>query len=54
MTENYDDIRDAVARLCERFPGEYWREHDRERTYPVEFVAALTEAGYLSVLIPER
>jgi alkylation response protein AidB-like acyl-CoA dehydrogenase len=54
MTENYDDIRDAVARLCDGFPGEYWREHDRERTYPVEFVAALTEAGYLAVLIPEE
>ncbi len=54
MAENFDDIRDAVARLCDRFPGEYWREHDRERTYPSEFVAALTEAGYLSVLIPEE
>ena len=54
MAENFDDIRDAVARLCEGFPGEYWREHDRERSYPSEFVAALTEAGYLSVLIPEE
>ena len=54
MAENFDDIRDAVARLCDRFPGEYWREHDRERSYPGEFVTALTEAGYLSVLIPEE
>ena len=54
MAGNFDDIRDAVARLCDRFPGEYWREHDRERSYPSEFVAALTEAGYLSVLIPEE
>ena len=48
------EIRDAVARLCAGFPGEYWREQDRERRYPTEFVRALTEAGYLSCLIPEE
>ncbi len=53
MAEAYEDIRDAVARLCTQFPGVYWRELDRERTYPEAFVKALTEGGYLSVLIPE-
>src|SRR3990170_8403264 len=48
------EIRDAVAKLCAGFPGEYWRELDRERRYPSEFVRALTEAGYLSCLIPEE
>ncbi|MDF3216244.1 acyl-CoA dehydrogenase [Mesorhizobium sp. M7A.F.Ca.CA.001.09.2.1] len=51
--EAYQDIRDAVARLCARFPGEYWRALDREMTYPGDFVAALTQAGWLSILIPE-
>jgi hypothetical protein len=51
---DYSDIREAVAKLCAGFPGEYWRALDRERTYPTEFVRALTEAGYLSVLIPEE
>ncbi|MER9164102.1 acyl-CoA dehydrogenase family protein [Mesorhizobium sp. M0715] len=51
--EHYQDIRDAVAKLCARFPGEYWRALDRDMTYPGEFVAALTEAGWLSILIPE-
>ena len=54
MSENYDDIRDGVARLCAEFPGEYWRKTDRERAYPTEFVKALTDNGYLSVLIPEK
>jgi alkylation response protein AidB-like acyl-CoA dehydrogenase len=49
----YPEIRDAVARLCANFPGAYWRELDREKAYPTEFVQALTEAGYLAVLIPE-
>lgn len=50
----YDDIRDAVARLCADFPGEYWRALDRERGYPTEFIQALTEAGWLAALIPEE
>ncbi|MFT5114085.1 MAG: acyl-CoA dehydrogenase [Parasphingorhabdus sp.] len=48
------DIRDGVRKLCEDFPGEYWRRCDREAEYPAEFVQALTEAGYLSALIPEE
>ncbi len=48
------EIRQAVAALCARFPGEYWRALDRERTYPTEFVRALTEAGFLACLIPEE
>ena len=51
--ESYSDIRRAVAALCAGFPGEYWRKLDRERGYPADFVAALTEAGYLAALIPE-
>jgi acyl-CoA dehydrogenase len=50
----YPEIREAVARLCERFPGEYWRGLDREGRYPSEFVDALTQSGFLSVLIPEE
>jgi acyl-CoA dehydrogenase len=48
------DIRDAVAKLCAQFPGEYWRKLDREMAYPSAFVDALTKSGYLSVLIPEE
>jgi len=48
------EIREQVRRLCADFPGEYWRRLDRERAYPGDFVRALTEAGYLAVLIPEE
>ncbi len=50
----YADIRESVRALCAKFPGEYWRELDRERAYPTVFVEALTEAGYLAALIPEE
>jgi len=48
------EIRDAVGRLCADYPGEYWRKLDAERAYPTDFVNALTQAGYLAVLIPEE
>jgi acyl-CoA dehydrogenase len=50
--ESHAELRAAVRRLCQRFPGSYWRQLDRERAYPEAFVAAMTEAGYLGALIP--
>lgn len=52
--EIYPEIRDAVEKLCARFPGDYWRKLDRGMEYPQAFVDALTEAGWLSILIPEE
>jgi alkylation response protein AidB-like acyl-CoA dehydrogenase len=53
-TQSHPEIRAEVAKLCARFPGEYWRKLDAARGYPTEFVNALTESGYLAALIPEE
>ena len=44
----HGEIRDAVAKLCRDFPGEYWRALDRERAYPKAFVERLTQARAFS------
>lgn len=54
LGNDYQDIRDAVNKICDDFPGEYWRELDKESAYPEKFVNALTESGFLSALIPEE
>ena len=54
MPEDYSDLRDAVAKLCAKYDGTYWRELDRTMTYPTAFVEDLTKSGWLSVLIPEE
>ena len=58
LDENdYPEIRDDVAKICEGFPGQYWRDLEDqsvEGSYPTEFVQALTESGYLAALIPEE
>ena len=47
-------IREGIKSLCEKFPDKYWREKDRSRGYPEEFVKALSDHGYLGCLIPEE
>lgn len=54
IERSYPEIREAVNKLCARFTGEYWRDLDKRSAYPTDFVSALTEAGYLSILIPQE
>src|SRR3954454_4373927 len=51
-TDDLDALRGCTRELCARFPDEYWRETDRNRRYPQEFVDTLTDAGLLAALIP--
>ena len=53
LPDELTEIRAAVRELCAGFPGEYWRSLEPDR-YPEEFVAALTEHGWLAALIPEE
>jgi acyl-CoA dehydrogenase len=54
LGEDFPELRASVSRICENFPGAYWRELDNRSGYPTEFVTALTEAGFLGALIPEE
>ncbi|MFA8437849.1 acyl-CoA dehydrogenase family protein [Pueribacillus sp. YX66] len=47
-------IRSGIRALCEKFPESYWRNLDATKSYPEEFIKALTVEGWLSVLIPEE
>ncbi len=53
LPEEVGEIRAAVRELCGAFPNSYWRGLEPNR-YPEEFVAALTEHGWLAALIPEE
>ena len=52
--EDIDLIRKSVRSLCEKFPEDYWKEVDKKQEYPEKFIKALTDEGWLSVLIPEE
>jgi len=54
QSADHDDLRDGVRAVCNQFDSAYWQKVDDVRGYPDEFVKALTEAGWLSALIPEE
>ncbi len=48
-----EELRASVRELCARFPDTYWRDLQPDG-YPTELVRAMTEAGFLSALIPRE
>ncbi len=51
---DHREIREGVRAVCAAFGSAYWQGIERNNGYPTEFVRALTEAGWLAALIPER
>ena len=51
---DHHEIRNSLRALCAEFPAEYHRKVDADRSYPEQFVEALTKAGWLAALIPEE
>jgi acyl-CoA dehydrogenase len=51
---SYADLREGVRALCAQFDSAYWQKVDEARAYPEAFVDALTQAGWMSALIPEQ
>src|SRR5215470_12843012 len=54
LGDDYPELREAVHKICERYPGEYWRKLEAEQAYPTEFITELTQGGFLASLIPEE
>src|SRR4029453_17027071 len=54
LGEDYPELREPVRRICEKYPGAYWRDLEARSAYPTEFVKALTEGGFLATLIPQE
>src|SRR5436189_5991017 len=54
LGEDYPELRDAVRRICAKYPGAYWRDLEDRSAYPTELVADLTAGGYLAALMPEE
>jgi acyl-CoA dehydrogenase len=52
LSAEQEAIREAVAKICARFPDEYWLEKDRDGGFPHDFHRAFAEAGWLGICIP--
>src|SRR6195256_4828499 len=54
LGEDSPELRQSVRKICEKSPGAYWRKLEDEQAYPSQFIAELTEGGFLASLIPEE
>jgi acyl-CoA dehydrogenase len=54
LTDQQQQIRDEVLKLCGRFDDAYWLERDRTATYPDAFFAAMAEGNWLGIAMPEE
>jgi acyl-CoA dehydrogenase len=54
LGEDYPELRESIRKICEGYPGAYWRKLEDEQAYPTEFVNELTQGGFLASLIPEE
>ena len=52
--DEFQDIRDGVRSVVSQFDSAYWQKVDAQKAFPEAFVTALTQAGWLSALIPEE
>ncbi len=53
LTDDQQNIRDAVLKHCSRFSDDYWLERDREGIFPFDFHQSMADAGWLGVAMPE-
>ncbi|MGD9536242.1 MAG: acyl-CoA dehydrogenase family protein [Alphaproteobacteria bacterium] len=52
LSEDQQTIRDAIAKLCERYDDEYWLARDRDGRFPDEFVKDIAAGGWLGIAMP--
>ena len=52
--QDFPELREGVRQVVSAFDSRYWQEIDEARAFPEKFVNALTDAGWLSALIPEE
>ena len=52
--EDHAEIREAIRAICKNYPGSYWRGIEDKESHAEEFVEEITQAGFLSALIPEE
>jgi len=54
LDEDQLAIRAAVEKICADFGDDYWLRKDREGGFPHDFHAAMAQAGWLGVAMPEE
>lgn len=54
LTESQRTVREAIAKICSKFPDEYWARADETHQFPTELYDALAQQGWLGVCLPQQ
>lgn len=54
LSSDQQSIREAILKICGRFPDDYWLSRDRDGVFPNEFFHALVESGWLGIAMPSE
>ena len=54
LSEEQEQIRAAIQKICTRFDDAYWLKKDREGGFPKELHQALAKDGWLGIAMPEE
>lgn len=54
LTESQKTVREAIAKICSKFPDEYWLDVDNKKKWPIEFTTAIAKDGWLGICMPEK
>jgi alkylation response protein AidB-like acyl-CoA dehydrogenase len=53
-TESQQAVREAIAKICSKYPDEYWMEKDTQHEFPWELYRDLASNGWLGICLPEE
>src|SRR5512135_2963947 len=54
FTQEQEQIREAIGRICARFDDAYWLKKDKAGGFPAELHQALARDGWLGIAMPEE
>ncbi|MFN4088349.1 MAG: acyl-CoA dehydrogenase family protein [Alphaproteobacteria bacterium] len=54
LTDQQQQIKDSIVKLCENFGPDYWLERDNEGGFPEDFYQAMAKDGWLGIAMPEE
>jgi acyl-CoA dehydrogenase len=54
LSDEQEEIRQAVLGLCSRFPASYWLKKDKEGGFAQDFYEAVAAGGWLGVAMPQE
>ncbi len=52
LTEDQQNIREAILKHCSQFSDDYWLARDREGVFPIDFYKSMVDGGWLGVAMP--